>query len=122
MEQQKLNTAVVYILSILGFLCCCVYGLGTVCAIIAIVIATKELKKYNANPEAYSNGSAMKNAKIVAIISLFISFIGLAFVIWSYMNPCTFLDWYIGMFEGNPSIPAESMEQIYQAARDAGCR
>jgi uncharacterized membrane protein len=122
MEQQKLNTAVVYVLSILGFLCCCVYGLGTILAIIAIVIASKELKKYKANPEAYSNGPAMKSAKTVAIVSLFLSFIGLAFVIWALMSPCAFFDWYIGMFEGNPNVPAESMEQIYQAARDAGCR
>ncbi|MBC3847790.1 hypothetical protein H8K90_15435 [Winogradskyella echinorum] len=119
---QKLNTTLVIILSILGIVCCCVYGIGTISAIIAIVIANKELKKYNESPETYSNGSAMKSARTFSIISLIISFIGLAFIIWVLVNPCLFFDWYIGMFEDNPNVPAESMEQIYQAARDAGCR
>ncbi|MCB4808280.1 hypothetical protein LG651_08450 [Tamlana sp. 62-3] len=119
---QKLNTTLVIILSILGILCCCVYGLGTVAAIIAIVIANKELKKYNENPEAYSNYSAMKNAKTFAIVSLIISLIGLAFIVWTLINPCAFFDWYIGLIEGNPNIPAESMEQIYEAAERAGCK
>lgn len=119
---QKLNTTLVYILSIVGILCCCVYGLGTITSIIAIVIASKELKKYNANPEGYSNGSAMKTARIFSFISLFISLIGLAFVIWAFLNPCTFFDWYIGLFENNPNVPAESLEQIYRAAEEAGCR
>jgi hypothetical protein len=119
---QKLNTTLVYILSVIGIICCCAYGLGTVAAIIAIVIASQELKKFNATPEAYSNGSAMKSARIFAIISLFISFIGLAFVIWAMVNPCAFFDWYIGMLENNPNVPAESMQQIYEAAENAGCR
>ncbi|MCT4629109.1 CCC motif membrane protein [Winogradskyella sp.] len=119
---QKLNTTAVYILSVIGILCCCVYGLGTITAIIAIVIANKELKKYNADPEAYTNGSAMKSARVFSIISLFISFIGLAFIIWVALNPCTFFDWYIGLFENNPNVPAESLEQVYEAAEKAGCR
>ena len=119
---QKLNTTLVYILSVVGLLCCCVYGLGTVAAIIAIVVATKEIKKYEANPDQFVNGKAMKSSRVFAIVSLFISFIGLAFVIWTLVNPCAFFDWYIGMFENNPNVPAESMEQIYQAAEEAGCR
>jgi hypothetical protein len=119
---QKLNTSLVYILSVIGFLCCCVYGIGTIAAIIALVVANKELAKYNANPDEYINGNAMKTARTVAIVSLFISFIGLAFVIWSLVNPCVFFDWYIGVFEGMEGMPAESMEQIYQAAEEAGCR
>ncbi|MEP0478673.1 MAG: CCC motif membrane protein, partial [Nonlabens sp.] len=75
---QKLNTTLVYILSVIGFLCCCFYGVGTIAAIIAIVVASKELNKYNANPQQFVNGKAMKTAKTVAIISLVISLIGLA--------------------------------------------
>ncbi|KJD33068.1 hypothetical protein PK35_08880 [Tamlana nanhaiensis] len=119
---QKLNTTLVIILSIVGIVCCCVYGLGTIAAIIAIIVANKELKKFNANPEDYSNGSAMKSAKTFAIISLCLSLIGLAFIIWIAINPCAFFDWYLGLIEGNPSIPAESLEQIYEAAEKAGCR
>lgn len=119
---QKLNTTLVYILSVIGFLCCCVYGIGTIAAIIALVVANKELAKYNANPDEYINGNAMKTARTVAIVSLVLSFIGLAFVIWSLVNPCVFLNWYIGVFEGMEGIPAETMEQFYQAAEEAGCR
>jgi uncharacterized membrane protein len=79
---QKLNTTVVYILSIVGFLCCCAYGLGFVAAIIAFVIANKELKKYAENPELYSNGKAMKTARTVALVSLIVS--GLAAVYSAY--------------------------------------
>ena len=118
----KLNTTLVYILSVVGIVCCCIYGLGTISAIVAIIIATQELKKYNANPEEYSNGVAMKNARIFGIVSLFISFIGLGFTIWVLLNPCEFFDWYIGLFENNPNIPKESLEQIYEAAERAGCR
>ncbi|WP_299127822.1 CCC motif membrane protein [uncultured Winogradskyella sp.] len=119
---QKLNTTAVYILSVIGILCCCAYGIGTITAIIAIVIANKEQKKYNANPEEYSNGSAIKGARIFAIVSLIISFIGLTIFIWINLNPCTFFDWYIEMFKDNPSITAEQMQQIYDAAEKAGCR
>ena len=119
---QKLNTTLIYILSVVGVVCCCIYGIGTISAIVAIIIATQELKKYKANPEEYSNGPAMKNARILAIVSLFISFIGLGFIIWIKMNPCEFFDWYIEFLESYPNVPEESMEQIYEAAKKAGCR
>jgi len=119
---QKLNTTLVYVLSIFGILCCCVYGLGTALAIVAIVYASNQLKKYNENPEDYSNGKAMKTARVVAIVSLFISFIGLTFVLWSLFAPCAFYDWIIPIFENNPDIPQESLDQMYQAAEEAGCR
>ncbi|ARN76875.1 hypothetical protein BST97_02030 [Nonlabens spongiae] len=70
---QKLNTTAVYVLSILGILCCCFWGIGFVLSIIAFVIATSELKKYAANPEEYSNGKAMKNARTLAIVAMVIS-------------------------------------------------
>jgi uncharacterized membrane protein len=119
---QKLNTTAVYILSIVGFLCCCVYGLGTVAAIIALVIASKELKKFNANPDIYSNGKAMKTAKTVAIISLIISLIGLGILAAFYLNQCAFYEWTIEMIEQNPDANQAQLDQIYQAMEEAGCR
>ena len=83
---QKLNTTLVYILSVVGLLCCCVYGLGTVAAIIAIVVATKEIKKYEANPDQFVNGKAMKSARVFAIVSLFISFISTTQFIYSFLS------------------------------------
>ncbi|ALM21577.1 hypothetical protein JCM19294_1826 [Nonlabens tegetincola] len=81
---QKLNTTAVYILSIVGFLCCCAWGLGFVAALIAFIIANKELKKYNENPEAYSNGKAMKTAKTVALVSLIVSGLVTAYTAYTY--------------------------------------
>jgi len=119
---QKLNTTAVYILSIVGFLCCCVYGLGTVAAIIALVIASKELKKYNENQDQYSNGKAMKTAKTVAIVSLVISIIGIGILVAFYMNQCAFFEWYLEAFADNPGVTEEQLEPIYQAMEEAGCR
>lgn len=118
---QKLNTTAVYILSVVGFLCCCAYGLGTVAAIVAIVIASKELKKYDENPEIYSNGKAMKTAKTVAIISLVISLIGVGLLIAFYFNQCEFYNWYIDSFADQPGVTDEQLAPLYEAMEEAGC-
>ena len=78
MEQQKMNTTVVYILAILGFLCCCFAGLGFVPAAIAFFIANGKVKEWRANPDQYVNGNAMKTAKTVALVSLIINLLYLA--------------------------------------------
>lgn len=71
---QKLNTTLVYILSIAGFICCCWFlGISIIPTGIAFWIAGKELKKYEANPSEYSNGDAMKTAKTVAMVIFIIS-------------------------------------------------
>lgn len=75
MEQQKLNPTIVYILAILGLLCCCFGGLGFILAGIAFIIANSKLKAVKMNPENYdvSSVKAMNTAKIVAIIILIIN-------------------------------------------------
>lgn len=73
MEKQKLNTTIVYILSGLGLLCCCVGGLGLVPSGIAYFIANNKLKEYYANPDDYENGKAMNTAKIIALVILVIN-------------------------------------------------
>ena len=83
MEKQKLNTTVVYILSIVGFLCCCVAGLGIVPAAIAFFIANGKVKEWKANPENYENGEAMNTAKIIALVVLIINALYLAWSIYS---------------------------------------
>jgi energy-converting hydrogenase Eha subunit G len=71
---QKLNTTLVYILSIAGFICCCWFlGIAIIPTGIAFYIATKELKKYEANPSEYMNGPAMKTAKTVAMVIFILS-------------------------------------------------
>ncbi|MEO9954164.1 CCC motif membrane protein [Nonlabens sp.] len=80
---QKLNTTLVYILSIAGFICCCwLGGLSVIPAAIAFFIANKELTKYEANPAEYANGPAMKTAKTVALVILILSALNFIYTIY----------------------------------------
>ena len=111
---QKLNTTAVYVLSILGILCCCFWGIGFVLSIIAFVIATNELKKYAANPEEYSNGKAMKNARVLAIVALIISGIMAAWTAYDYFAYSEYerVERQIELFEqiGMPQEVIDAME------------
>lgn len=82
MEKQKLNSTVVYILSILGFLCCCVFGLGVIPSAIAYVMANNKLKEASLAPENYDNISGMKTAKTIALIVVIINVLYLAMSIY----------------------------------------
>ena len=73
MEQQNLNTTIVYVLAILGFICCCFGGLGFILAGIAFYIAHNKLKEAELNPENYSNIPAMKTAKTITLVILIIN-------------------------------------------------
>lgn len=75
MEQQKLNPTLVYVLSILGLLCCCLFGSGIIPSGIAFFIAKNNLKKVEAEPESYdvSNVKQMNTAKIVALVVVIIN-------------------------------------------------
>ncbi|MDD7887007.1 CCC motif membrane protein [Flavivirga sp. 57AJ16] len=85
MEQQKLNPVIVYILAILGFLCCCIGGLGFILAGIALIIATSKLKAAKLNPENYDPNSikAMNTAKIVALVILIINLLYFIYTIYT---------------------------------------
>ncbi len=84
MEQQKLNPTIVYVLAILGLLCCCIGGLGFILAGIAFFIAQSKLKQAQAAPENYDHDSvkAMNTAKIVAMVILIINIAYLIFTIY----------------------------------------
>jgi hypothetical protein len=75
MEKQILKPAIVYVLSILGLLCCCIGGLGFIFSGIAAYIAHSKLKQVEENPENYDHDSvkAMNTAKIVAMSTLIIN-------------------------------------------------
>lgn len=73
MEKQKLNSTIVYVLAILGFLCCCFGGIGFIFAAIAFFIAQSKLKEAYTNPENYENIEGMKTAKIIALVVLAIN-------------------------------------------------
>jgi hypothetical protein len=75
MEKERLNPALVYVLAIIGLLCCCIGGIGFVLAGAAFFIAQTQIKKATENPEAYDLTSvkAMNTAKIVALVILIIN-------------------------------------------------
>ena len=123
---QKLNTTAVYILSVVGFLCCCV-GLGFIPSLIALIIANSGLKKYKANPEDYSNGNSMKTARTVAIIVLVLSIIVTLYTIYMIYqitsNPEFACEFYSNIIENsadNPMMTPEGLE-IYENLRDEAC-
>jgi len=84
MENQKLNPTLVYVLAILGLLCCCFGGLGFILAGIAFLIANSKLNAVKANPENYNQASvkAMNTAKIVALVIVLINIAYLVFTIY----------------------------------------
>jgi hypothetical protein len=70
--KKQLNTTLIYILSIAGFICCC-FG-GAVLSIPAYFMAAKKVKDAELNPDEYEGDlKAMKTAKLVAMISAIIS-------------------------------------------------
>lgn len=82
MERQKLNPTIQYVLSILGFLCCCVGGVGFIPAGIAFYLANQKLNEAARDPENYDGVQAMKTAKIVALVVLIMNLLYLAYTIY----------------------------------------
>lgn len=101
MEKQKLNTTVVYVLSILGFLCCCFAGFGVLPAGIAYYMANSKMKEVNADPDAFENGNAMKTAKTVALVALILNALYLIWTIyrWSTIGYEESMDIYRNMMD-----------------------
>lgn len=88
MEQQKLNPTIVYVLAILGLLCCCFGGLGFILSGIAFFIAYNKLKTARENPENFDQSSvkSMNTAKIVALVILIINVLYLFTAIFQIYN------------------------------------
>ncbi|CAL2104218.1 conserved protein of unknown function [Tenacibaculum sp. 190130A14a] len=82
--KKKLNPTIVYVLSIVSFLCCCFLGMGTFLALPAFLMANKGVKGAEENPEAYEGDvQAMKTAKTVAMIALIVNGLYLLYSIYS---------------------------------------
>ena len=81
--KKQLNPTIVYVLSILGLLCCCFGGLGFILAGIAYYLAHSKIKDAHLNPDNYEgNINAMNTAKIVALVILIINLAYLAMTIY----------------------------------------
>lgn len=89
MEQQKLpNATASIVLGSISFICCCFSaGIGgLILSGIAFILARKDEKLYAEQPEAYSNFSQVKTAKIIAIIGLALAAIALIMSIYSIVS------------------------------------
>ncbi|GAA4883141.1 hypothetical protein GCM10023311_01570 [Flaviramulus aquimarinus] len=88
MEQQKLNPTIVYVLAIIGLLCCCFGGFGALLAGIAFFIAHSKLNTVKLNPENYEPTSvnSMNTAKTVALVILIINILYLVYTIYQISN------------------------------------
>lgn len=72
--KKQLNPTIVYVLAIIGLLCCCFGGLGFILAGIAFYIAHSKIKDAQLNPEAYEGDlKPMNTAKTVALVVLIIN-------------------------------------------------
>lgn len=78
------NASAVLALGIISIVGCCCYGLpGIICAVIALVLYSKDAQIYRENPELYTINSYnnLKTGRICAIIGLIPSILWLLFVI-----------------------------------------
>lgn len=82
MEKIKLNTTIVYVLSAVALLCCCIGGFGVIPSGIAYYIAHSKLKEAAINPENYDNIQGMSTAKKVALVILTINALYLLYIIY----------------------------------------
>lgn len=88
MENQKLpNVTVAIVLAVIGYVCCCIWGIPAfILGIVGLLLLNSDLKKYHQNPEMYSNFGTWKTARILCIISIVIGSIYLAFAIFQIMQ------------------------------------
>ncbi|HEV3323950.1 MAG TPA: CCC motif membrane protein [Puia sp.] len=78
------NGTAVLVLGIVSIVGCFCDGIpGLVCGIIALVLASKDLKLYNADPTLYTPGSLsnLKSGRVCAIVGLSLSAIVLVIVL-----------------------------------------
>jgi len=81
MEKQPLQYgALIYILALLSLPLCLCGGFGIITAGIAYYLATTELKKFYANPDAYSNQDSIYTAKIISFVVLILNALYLMYV------------------------------------------
>ena len=104
--KKSLNPTLVYILSVIGLLCCCIGGSGIFLSGPAFYIANKKINDAKLNPDDYEGSfESMNTAKIIALVVLIINVLMLIRVI--YML-CT-NDW-------------EEMTRMFNEAMEEGMR
>lgn len=80
------NASAVLALGIISIVGCCCYGLpGAICAVVALILYSKDAQLYRLNPELYTVNSYnnLKTGRICAIIGLIPSILFFLFVIFT---------------------------------------
>ena len=102
--KKQLNTTLIYVLSIIGLLCCCFGGLGFLLSGPAYLIAHNKVKDASQNPDNYEgNINAMNTSKTVALVALIINLLCFIYVI--YVLSSGSYDEFLGKWN-------EAMEEI----------
>lgn len=82
--KKKLDPTLIYVLSIVGILCCCFGGLGIFLAVPAYFMANGKIKGAQLSPDEYEgNIKAMNTAKIVALVAVIINVLYLIYTIYA---------------------------------------
>jgi len=82
--KKSLNPTLVYVLSIIGLLCCCFGGAGLFLSAPAYFIANGKIKDAKLNPDNYEGKlSAMETAKIIALVITAINVLYLIYTIYT---------------------------------------
>ena len=106
MEQQKLpNSTLILIFGIFSILGCCIYGIGLILGIVALVLAGKATKLYNENPDLYTGYQNVKTGRILAIIGIVLCVI--------YIGIILFMGFKLGWDAmGNQELMQERMQEM----------
>jgi sugar phosphate permease len=106
MEKQKLpNSTAVLVLGILSIPGCCLYGLGLILGIVALVLAGKDTALNATNPDGFDGYSNVKTGKILAIIGIVLSVLYLVFCI-------AFIVMFGWEAMQNPELMEERMKEL----------
>lgn len=105
MEQQKLpNVTLAIVLSIIAYVCCCFWGLpAIILGLIAFFVLKSDFRKYQENPELYSNFNQWKTARILAIVAIVVGALYFGFML--------FRIYQMGGWEAAMEQSRELMEQ-----------
>ena len=109
--KKQLNPTLIYVLSILGLLCCCLGGLGVFLAAPAYFIANNKIKNAQLYPDEYEgNIKSMNTAKIIALVVTIICAITLIYNIY---------DLATGGWESRQEFLKDFMEGYRQGINDS---
>ena len=85
MEERKLpNATAVLVLGLLSIFTCFVVGIGLALGIVGIILANKDTKLYNENPELYTNYSNLNVGRVFSMIGTVLGAIILIFNIYLF--------------------------------------